>query len=138
MSLTLTTRRLLAAFLTWLVPFLIAVPFYGRDGTPVIDISLFKSLMIVVSSVVGAILIVWVFRSVEFGYVREAIVTGIVWLIANWALDLIVLVGMFGMNPGEWATFIGLRYLMIPVIVIMAGIVADEVLQKREKEKRMS
>gem|GEM_PF-3532895 len=67
MSLTLTTRRIIAAFLTWVVPFLIAVPFYGRDGTPVIDISLFKSLMIVVSSVVGAILIIWVFRSVEPG-----------------------------------------------------------------------
>jgi len=67
-------------------------------------------------------------------YTREAIVTGIVWLIANWALDLIVLVGMFGMNPGEWAASIGLRYLMIPVMVIMAGIVADEVLVKKEKE----
>lgn len=133
MSLPLTTRRLIAAFLTWLIPFLVAIPFYGKNGALAIDVNLFKSLMIVVSSLVGAILIIWVFRSVESDYTREAVITGIVWLIANWVLDLIVLVGMLGMNPGEWAASIGLRYLMIPVMVIMAGIVSDEVLAKSRK-----
>jgi hypothetical protein len=131
LSVTSTWRRRLAgAFLTWLVPFLLAIPFYGKDGL-LIDLQLFKSLMIVAGSITAAILIVWSFRSIEAGYTREAVVTGIVWLLANWVLDLIVLVGLLGTTLPDYAAGIGLRYLMIPAIVIAAGIVADEAVARK-------
>lgn len=117
-------RRLAGAFLTWLVPFLAAIPFYGPAGLT-IDQQLFKSLMIVVGSISAAVLIAWSFRPVERDYAREAVVTGIVWLLANWALDLIVLVGLLGMPLPDYAVQIGLRYLVIPAMVIAAGVVAD-------------
>jgi hypothetical protein len=126
-------RRLIGAFLTWLVPFVIAIPFYG-PGSLLIDQQLFKSLMIVVGSITAAILIVWCFRPVERDYTREAIVTGIIWLLANWVLDLIVLVGLLGMTLPDYATQIGLRYLVIPAMVIAAGVVADEA-ARRKTEK---
>jgi hypothetical protein len=122
-------RRLIGAFLTWLVPFVIAIPFYGPDGL-LIDQQLFKSLMIVVGSITAAILIVWCFRTVERDYTREAVVTGVTWLLANWVLDLIVLVGLLGMTLPDYATQIGLRYLVIPAMVIVAGIVADEAVKR--------
>ena len=128
MSLPLTItwrRRLIGAFLTWLVPFLAAIPFYGSNGL-LIDQQLFKSIMIVVGSITAAILIVWCFRPVEKNYTHEAIVTGMVWLLANWILDLIVLVGLLGMALPDYATQIGLRYLVIPAMVIAAGVVADD------------
>jgi hypothetical protein len=123
-------RRLAGAFLTWFVPFLISVPFYGKDGL-LVDLQLFKSLMIVAGSITAAILIVWSFRSIESGYTREAIATGCVWLLANWALDLVVLIGLLGTTLPDYAAGIGLRYLMIPAMVIMAGIVADEAVAKK-------
>ncbi|MDD1690126.1 MAG: hypothetical protein LUQ66_05650 [Methanoregula sp.] len=132
MSLSLTPiwrRRLIGAFLTWLVPFVIAIPFYGPNGL-LIDQQLFKSLMIVVGSITAAILIVWCFRPIETSYTREAIITGITWLLANWILDLIVLVGLLGMTMPDYATQIGLRYLVIPAMVIAVGIVADDVVTK--------
>jgi hypothetical protein len=119
-------RRLIGAFLTWLIPFAAAVPFYGPGGL-MIDQQFFKSIMIVVGSITAAILIVWCFRPVENNFTHEAIVTGLVWLLANWILDLIVLVGLLGMTLPDYATQIGLRYLVIPAMVIAAGIVADEV-----------
>jgi hypothetical protein len=126
LPLTSTWRcRLIGAFLTWLVPFVCAIPFYGPGGL-LIDQQLFKSLMIVVGSITAAILIVRLFRTIERDYIREAIVTGIVWLLANWVLDLIVLVGLLGMTLPDYATQIGLRYLVIPVMVIVAGVVAEE------------
>ena len=121
---TIWRRRLIGAFLTWLVPFVCAIPFYGKDGL-LIDIQLFKSLMIVVGSITAAILIIWLFRSVEIGYTREAVITGVTWLLTNWVLDLIVLVGLLGMNLPDYATQIGLRYVVIPAMVIAAGVVAD-------------
>ena len=118
-------RRFIGAFLTWLIPFLAAIPFYGPGGL-LIDQQLFKSLMIVIGSITAAILIVWCLRPVEKNFTHEAIITGIVWLLANWVLDLIVLVGLLGMTLPDYATQIGLRYLVIPVMVIVAGVVTDE------------
>jgi hypothetical protein len=69
---------------------------------------------------------VWQFRVVTTAYTREAVITGFVWLGMNWALDLIVLVGLLGMALPDYITLIGVRYLMIPAMVIAAGIIADE------------
>jgi len=127
---TIWRRRLIGAFLTWLVPFLASIPFYGPNGL-IIDQQLFKSIMIVVGSITAAILIVWCFRPVEKNFTHEAIVTGFVWLFANWILDLIVLVGLLGMALPDYATQIGLRYLVIPVMVIAAGVVVDEAVKRK-------
>ena len=123
-------RRLFAGLLTWLVPFLIAVPFYGKKGTLLIDLMLFKSIMIVVATITAAMLMVWLFRAVTTAYTREAVITGLVWLVVNWVLDTIVLVGLLGMAPLDYITQIGVRYLMIPAMVIAAGIIADDTAQQ--------
>ena len=123
-------RRLIAALLTWLVPFLIAVPFYGKNGTLLIDLMLFKSIMIVVATITAAMLMVWFFRAVTTAYTREAVITGLVWLFVNFVLDTIVLVGLLGMTPLDYITQIGVRYLMIPAMVIAAGIIADDTAQQ--------
>jgi hypothetical protein len=122
---TLWGRRVSAGFLTWLIPFIAAIPFYGRDGTVLIDLMLFKSIMIVVASITAAILMVWFFSLVTTSYAREAVITGMVWLLMNWALDVVVLVGLLGMPPMDYAIQIGLRYLMIPAMIIATGVVAD-------------
>jgi hypothetical protein len=119
------SRRLIAALLSWLVPFLIAVPFYGKNGNLLIDLWLFKSIMIVVATITAAILMVWFFRAVTTAYTREAVITGLVWLVVNWVLDIIVLVGLLGMAPPGCIIRLGLYYLMIPAMVIAAGIIAD-------------
>ncbi|MDD1703057.1 MAG: hypothetical protein LUQ31_08785 [Methanoregula sp.] len=129
-------RRFVAAFLSWLVPFVVAIPFYGNGGRLLISTDLFKSLMIVVSAVTAALLIIWFSRSVRSGYTREGIVTGIVWLFVNWVLDLIVLVGLLGMPLPVYAAQVGLRYLMIPAIVIATGVVADEAVLRIQPQGR--
>lgn len=126
-------RRLIGAFLTWLIPFVCAIPFYGPNGL-MIDQQLFKSIMIVVGSITAAILIIWCFRPVEKNFTHEAIVTGIVWLLANLILDLIVLVGLLGMALPDYATQIGLRYLVIPAMVIAAGVVAEEGIRRKTEK----
>ena len=107
------------------MPFLVAVPFYGDNGTLLIDLMLFKSIMIVVATITAAILMVWFFRAVTTAYTREAVITGLVWLVVNWVLDTVVIVSLLGMAPLDYITQIGVRYLMIPAMVIAAGIIAD-------------
>jgi Na+/proline symporter len=114
-------RALLFGFLTWLVPFVVAVFFYTQEGQLRIDIFLFKSIMIVVGAVTGALFLSLYFRKVTERYCREGILIGLMWLAINWALDFGVLIPMSGMDVGTYAVQIGLRYLTIPVFSVTVG-----------------
>ena len=129
---TIWGRRLVAGLLTWLIPFIAAIPFYGSDGALVIDQAFFKSIMIVIGSLTAAVLLVWSFRIIPGSYAREAVITGIVWLALNWGLDILVLVGLLGMPPAEYVAGIGLRYLVIPAMVIPAGIITEHAVTQQK------
>lgn len=54
-------RNILYGFLSWLIPFVVSVLLYTRDGKPVVEILFFKSIMVVVGSVSAAVLLVCYF-----------------------------------------------------------------------------
>ena len=80
-------------FLTWLIPFAVSFLFYSKDGL-IIDIFLFKSIMIVVGAVSAAFLLIIHFKKIDSAFLREGIVTGIMWLTINLLLDLLILLPM--------------------------------------------
>ncbi|MCB1517426.1 MAG: hypothetical protein KDJ19_07420 [Hyphomicrobiaceae bacterium] len=103
--------------LTWLIPFLAAFPFYSPDQGLLIPITFFKSIMIVIGSAVGLILLVWLY--LDFPKVRASgLIIGLYWLALNWVLDILILLPMSGSDIGTWFTDIGLRYLVLPMMAI--------------------
>jgi uncharacterized membrane protein YpjA len=104
-------------FLTWLIPFAVSVPLMGRDGQPILPTDVFKSLMIVVGSAVGAWLLVRVFRQPP-KIRQEGLVVGTLWLVINVGLDLVILVPLSKMSLFDYFSEIGLRYLVIPIMAI--------------------
>jgi uncharacterized membrane protein YpjA len=82
--------------------------------------------MIVVMTFVGMIFIQLYFKSVISHFKREGIRIGLVWLFLNLALDLIVLVGLFKSDLGEYLIGVGLRYLVIPILTIEVGNILDQ------------
>ena len=115
-------RNILYGFLSWLIPFVVAVFFYTREGVLTIDIFLFKTIMILVGSISAAFLLVSYFKKIDSNYLKEGIVVGIVWFSINILLDLLVLIPMSGMSIADYVPQIGLRYLVIPVMTIMVGL----------------
>lgn len=111
-------KILLFGFLTWLIPFVIGFLFYSKEGKLIIDIFLFKSIMIVVGSIAGATLLVFYFKKIKKNYLREGIFVGIIWFLINIFLDLIILIPMSKMALADYFAQIGLRYLIIPVMSI--------------------
>lgn len=111
--------------LTWLIPFVASFFFFSREGKVLIDIFLFKTIMVVLGSVVGAFFLILYFKKIKKNYLKEGIVVGLIWFILNILLDLIVLIPMSGMNVGDYFAQIGLRYLIIPVMSIAVGYVAE-------------
>ncbi len=114
-------KTILYGFLAWLIPFISAFFFYTREGKLTIDQLLFKNIMVVVGSVTGAILLVLYFKKIKADYLREGIITGIIWFAINILLDLLILIPMSGMPVSKYFTQIGLGYLAIPAMAIAVG-----------------
>jgi hypothetical protein len=119
----------LLGILSWLIPFIFSLLFYSKDGHLVIDIFLFKSLMIVVGGVCGASLLVYYFKMIKSRYISEGIIIGLIWLVINFALDLVTIVPMSKMPIMDYCSQIGLRYLLIPIMSVSMGYIATNVKQ---------
>ena len=120
-------RLLLYGILTWLIPFGLSLPFYGSDGALQIDIFAFKSIMIISGAATGTLLIFLYLRSLpqETAWIAAGMTIGITWLLINWILDILVMVGLFGVEPWDWFAGIGSRYLIIPMMALLAGASAE-------------
>ncbi len=111
-------------FLTWLVPFVVSLLFFIKEGQPIMDIFFIKSIMIVLSSVFGAFLMIIYFRKIDLNFLREGVSIGVSWFVINCILDILVLLPFTGMSMTTWFAQIGMRYLMIPVMSISMGYIA--------------
>ncbi|MCM2465316.1 hypothetical protein [Methanoculleus oceani] len=126
MSMTEYAKLIGFGILTWLLPFLLAIPLYSREGEPLHDIFLIKSVLLVFSAALGTFLILIYFRGVHARFVREGALLGGVWLLINWVLDAVVLLPLSGMDAGTYMAQIGLRYLTIPIIAVGIGYGIEE------------
>ena len=114
-------RLVIYGLISWIVPFVVAVPFYTKEGTLLIDIHFFKTIMLIVSALTGGFLLVSMFKRAEGRYLREGIVIGAVWLVINLLLDFLILLPMSKMDVATYFMQIGLRYLLIPIMSISTG-----------------
>ena len=114
-------RNALYAFLAWLIPFVVSIFFYTREGKLTINVFLFKSIMVVVGTISGAFLLVSYFKKIDGNYLKEGIIVGVVWFGLNILLDLVVLIPMSGMSIPDYFAQIGLRYIAMPAMSIMVG-----------------
>ncbi len=119
-------KIIIFGFLTWLIPFIVAMFFYAPGGELLIDIFTFKTIMIIVSSLCATILLVLLFLTIFNNFIREGIIIGSGWLILNWVLDALILLPMNGMDLTTYFSQIGLRYLVIPVTAIGFGFIIEK------------
>jgi uncharacterized membrane protein YpjA len=123
-SIPISLRKVtLYGVVSWVVPFAVGAILIGRNGQPRIPIGVFKSLMIVVGSAVGAWLLVRVFRR-RPAFKHPGLVVGFIWLGINIVLDLLILVPLARMNLSDYFGEIALRYLVIPIMAVAIGDVA--------------
>lgn len=119
-------KLILFGFFTWLIPFVASIFFFNKSGELLIDIFLFKSIMIVVGTFTGACILVWYFKKVNINFLKTSIVVGIVWFFINIVLDLLVLLPMSGMTVGSYFAEIGIRYLSLPIMAITVGYLLEK------------
>ena len=118
-------RRWLYGLFAWLIPFAVSIPFFGPEGL-IIDVFLFKTLIILVGSISAAFLLVSHFKRISCGYIREGMLVGAIWFGVNIGLDLVVLLPLSGQSLPDYFTQIGLRYLVMPINSVMIGFLLEQ------------
>ncbi len=118
-------RITLLGLMTWLVPFVAAFFFFDETGQIAVDMYLFKTIMILIGGITGAFAIILYFRKVQSSFLNHGILIGCVWFVINFVLDIIILLPLSGMSFSDYLIQIGLRYLMAPIMSIMAGILLE-------------
>ena len=128
MSILKTRKTWTLGFLTWLIPFLIAIPFFNRDGELAADIFTFKATMSLVYSIISAFLIARILKDVQFDFLQAGLILGLVWTTINIVLDLIFLVGLFGNEITMWFWQTGVGYFnMIPLALAMGWLLSQRI-----------
>jgi uncharacterized membrane protein YpjA len=101
-------KKLLYGSVLWLVPYVISIPLLPLMQS---DNVFFKTIMIVVGSLTGALLTAHYFKDVKQDYLREGILVALIWIAINWALDFAALLTFTGQSIPRYFIEIGLRYL---------------------------
>lgn len=109
--------------IVWVVPYVSAIPLLGLMER---DPLFFKTIMIVIGGLIGAICVVLYFSKVEKNYLNEGITLGIVWIIVNWLLDFVALLPLSKMPYGQYFKEIGLRYLVMLAMTVPVGYVLSK------------
>lgn len=114
-------KGLVFGIISWLVPFLLSFGFYKPGGELAIDYDLFKSIMVVVSSITGVVLLSLYSKHLEAEPMSRSIMVGVLWFVINILMDVIILIPMSVMTYQHYFYSIGIRYLTIPAFSIGVG-----------------
>ena len=102
----------------WAIPYATAIPLLPLLRS---DPEWFHTIMVVEGAVVGAIVTVLFFVRMPGDHLRQGIVAGLVWLAVNWLLDVVALLPFNGMSIPRYFMEIGLRYIAMAVLPVVAG-----------------
>ena len=111
-------RKIGYGFIVWLVPYVASIPLLGLMQT---DVHFFKTIMIIVGGLTGAVCVILYFNKVEKNYLEEGIMVGLIWLLINWILDFVALLPLSKMPIDRYFLEIGLRYLVMPAMTVPVG-----------------
>lgn len=111
-------------FLVWLIPFLVSFIVFPLKATMR---PLFESIMPLVLTIVVIILAYYYLKDISTNYVKESLMMGISWYIINIAIDLFMFMpaSPMHMSFADYMMDIGLTYLIIPIITIGLGYIAQ-------------
>lgn len=118
------SKLILYGFLVWLIPFAVSFIVFPLRTTMR---PLFESIMLLVLSIVVITLAYYYIKNLDSNFVKEGFLIGISWYIINIAIDLFLFMPASPMHMSfvDYMMDIGLTYVMIPVITIGMGFMAD-------------
>ncbi|MDO9044940.1 MAG: hypothetical protein Q7U35_06505 [Methanobacteriaceae archaeon] len=117
-------KIILYGFLVWMIPFAISFVVFPLKTSMR---PFFESIMPLVLSMVVITLAYYYLKDLESNFVKEGFLMGILWFIINIAIDLLMFMPASPMQMSflNYMMDIGLTYVMVPVITLGMGFMAD-------------
>lgn len=114
-------KTILFGFIAWVIPFLASIFVWDvKANAPAVSAPWFYALMGFTGAVGFAIAAFYQFKDIKTQTVKAGWVTGITWYIEFLLLDLIFLVGLFGMTWNDYSHLL-LTYLNPFVLCVLIG-----------------
>jgi hypothetical protein len=121
MKISYPVKVVVAAVLIWLLPFVISSLFYDRDGTLQTSFVLFKITMAVILTIVSYSAFRWAYQGRTNVTSLQAILVGLIAMVVSVVLDAFTVLPLSGMGVGAYAVQIGLVYLLMIVMSVVAS-----------------
>lgn len=127
-------KLILVGFLVWLVPFLVSVVIFPLKTS---NSSLFEAIMPVVIVLTVVTFSYLYLKDIKGNFVKEGIVTGLVWFIISIVVDLLLFLppSPMQMSFTGYIMDIGLTYLIIPIITVGLGYQSQKISGRFENLK---
>ncbi|MFC1511411.1 hypothetical protein ACFL5U_03390 [Candidatus Margulisiibacteriota bacterium] len=109
--------------IVWMVPYVSALPLLSlMQAEPFF----FKTIMIIVGGLTGAVCAVLYFDKVEKDFLKEGIVLGVVWIVISWLLDFVGVIPFNKMTYTRYFMEIGLRYIGMLAPTVAVGYILSK------------
>jgi hypothetical protein len=117
-------KIVLYGFLVWLIPFAISFVVFPLKTSMR---PLFESIMPLVLSIVVITLAYYYLKNLDSDFVKEGLIIGISWYIINIVIDLFMFMPTSPMQMSfpDYMMDIGLTYVMIPIMTLGMGFMAN-------------
>ena len=115
----------------WVIPYVTAIPLLSLRQT---DPIFFKTIMVVEGALVVGALSALYFQGVRGGFLREGVITSVVWMFVNWGLDLVALLPFTGHTVPRYFIEIGALYLAMAAPLVAIGYVLERKSRKNHED----
>lgn len=128
-------KRLAFGGILWLIPYVTAIPLLPLMQS---DNVFFKTIMIVVGSLLGALLTALYFKDVDKDFLREGLLLAVVWIFTGWLLDFVALLPFTHQSLPRYFIEIGFRYIAIVAPTVTVGWVLSRKVERGATEKSLA
>jgi hypothetical protein len=117
-------KIILFGVLIWLVPFIVSFFIYPLKTA---ENPLFESIMPIVITLIVILFTYFYLKTIETGFIKEGVIIGVIWLVISIVIDLTLFLppSPMQMSFNNYMMDIGVTYIMIPVITIGMGYMAE-------------
>lgn len=107
----------------WAILYALSIPLLSLNAS---DPIAFKATMAFLGSFIGACAAGAYFLSVERDFLKESLITALVWMIVNWLLDYVALLPFTGESLPQYFMHIGIEYIGMFGMLIAIGYVLEK------------